>query len=270
MQDIYRQSEQAAQVGVNIIILSDKGEIDSNRAPIPALLAVAGLHNFLINAGIRTQIGLILESAEPRAVHHFAMLIGYGVGAVNPYMAFETIRSLVSDGHIRFDEKTAIKNYVKAAVKGVVKTMAKMGISTVQSYRGAQIFEAVGLNSQLVDSYFTRTPSRIEGIGLATVAEEVRKRHESVFPATGNKVDRGLDAGGDRKWRHNGEYHLLSPEAIHFLQHSCRTGNYELFEKYENLIDDQSRHFCTIRGLMDIRFPVSRFLLTRWSRPKQS
>ncbi|RTY38410.1 glutamate synthase large subunit [Chlorobium phaeovibrioides] len=254
MQDIYRQAEQAAQVGVNIIILSDKGEIDSKRAPIPALLAVAGLHNFLINAGIRTQIGLVLESAEPRAVHHFAMLIGYGVGAVNPYMAFETIRSLVSDGHIRFDEKTAIKNYVKAAVKGVVKTMAKMGISTVQSYRGAQIFEAVGLNSQLVDSYFTRTPSRIEGIGLSTVAEEVRRRHESVFPPSGNKVDRGLDAGGDRKWRHNGEYHLFSPEALHFLQHSCRTGNYELFQKYENLIDDQSQHFCTIRGLMDIRF----------------
>ncbi len=182
------------------------------------------------------------------------MLISYGAGAVNPYMAFETVRSLVAAGHIKLDEKVAIKNYVKAAVKGVVKTMAKMGISTIQSYRGAQIFEAVGLNTQLVDAYFTRTPTRIEGIGLDTVAEEVRRRHEAVFPPTGNKVDRGLEAGGERKWRHSGEYHLFSPEAIHFLQHSCRTANYELFKKYENLIDDQSEHLCTIRGLMDIKF----------------
>ncbi len=254
MQDLYRHSEQAASKGVNIIILSDKGELERDRAPIPALLAVSGLHNFLINAGIRTKIGLVLESAEPRTVHHFAMLISYGVGAVNPYMAFETIRSLVSSGRITLDEKIAVKNYVKAAVKGVVKTMAKMGISTIQSYRGAQIFEAVGLNTQLVDAYFTRTPTRIEGIGLDVVAEEVRRRHETVFPPTGNKVDRGLDAGGERKWRHSGEYHLFSPEAIHFLQHSCRTGNYDLFKKYENLIDDQSQHFCTIRGLMDIKF----------------
>ncbi len=254
MQDLYRHSEQAASKGVNIIILSDKGELERDRAPIPALLAVSGLHNFLINAGIRTKVGLVLESAEPRTVHHFAMLISYGVGAVNPYMAFETIRSLVSSGRITLDEKIAVKNYVKAAVKGVVKTMAKMGISTIQSYRGAQIFEAVGLNTQLVDAYFTRTPTRIEGIGLDVVAEEVRRRHETVFPPTGNKVDRGLDAGGERKWRHSGEYHLFSPEAIHFLQHSCRTGNYDLFKKYENLIDDQSQHFCTIRGLMDIKF----------------
>jgi glutamate synthase (ferredoxin) len=254
MQDIYRQSEQAAAKGVNIIILSDKGEIDRDRAPIPALLAVSGLHNFLINAGLRTKIGLVLESADPRTVHHFAMLISYGAGAVNPYMAFETIRSMVSSGHIRLDVTTAIRNYVKAAVKGVVKTMAKMGISTIQSYRGAQIFEAVGLNSQIIDAYFPRTPTRIEGIGIDIVAEEVRRRHEMAFPPSGNKVDRGLDAGGERKWRYNGEYHLLSPEAIHFLQHSCRTGNYELFRKYENLIDDQSQHLCTIRGLMEIKF----------------
>ncbi len=252
MQDLYRQAEKAAGKGVNIIVLSDKGEIEKDRAPIPALLAVSGLHNFLINAGIRTKIGLVLESAEPRAVHHFAMLISYGAGAINPYMAFETIHSLVQSGQVKLDEKGAVKNYIKAAVKGVVKTMAKMGISTIQSYRGAQIFEAVGLNTQLVDAYFTRTPTRIEGIGIDIVAEEVRKRHESVFPPTGNKVNRGLEAGGERKWRYNGEYHLFSPEAIHVLQHSCRTGNYEMFKKYENLIDDQSEHLCTIRGLMDI------------------
>jgi len=136
----------------------------------------------------------------------------------------------------------------------VVKTMAKMGISTIQSYRGSQIFEAVGLNTQLVDAYFTRTPTRIEGIGLDVVAEEVHRRHESVFPRTGNKVDRGLETGGERKWRHSGEFHLFSPEAIHLLQHSCRTSNYELFKKYEHLIDDQSENLCTIRGLMDIKF----------------
>lgn len=254
MHDIYRLAEKAAHDGVNIIILSDKGELDSEHAPIPSLLAVSGLHNFLINAGLRTKVGLVLESAEPRTVHHFAMLISYGAGAINPYMAFETIHSLTETGKVAFDEKTAIKNYVKAAVKGIVKTMAKMGISTIQSYRGAQIFEAVGLNSQLVDAYFTKTPTRIEGIGLDVVAEEVHKRHECVFPRSGNKVDRGLEAGGERKWRSNGEFHLFSPEALHFLQHSCRTENYELFKKYEGLIDDQSQHLCTIRGLMDIKF----------------
>ncbi|ABL64683.1 glutamate synthase large subunit [Chlorobium phaeobacteroides] len=254
MQDLYRQSEQAVHSGVNIIILSDKGEMEKKRAPIPSLLAVSGMHNFLINAGLRTRVGLVLESAEPRTVHHFAMLISYGAGAVNPYMAFETIRSLIASGHLKLDEKTAVKNYIKAGVKGVVKTMAKMGISTIQSYRGAQIFEAVGLNSQLVDAYFTKTPTRIEGIGLDTVAEEVHKRHQTVFPPSGNKGDRGLDAGGERKWRYNGEFHLFGPEAIHFLQHSCRTDDYRLFKKYENLIDDQSEHLCTIRGLMDIRF----------------
>ena len=254
MQDLYRQAEKAVAQGVNIIILSDKGELRKSRAPIPALLALSGFHHFLINAGLRTKVGLIIESGEPRTVHHFAMLVSYGAGAINPYLAFETIGQQVAEGRITYDEKKAIKNYVKAVVKGIVKTMAKMGISTVQSYRGAQIFEAVGLNTRLVDTYFTRTPSRIEGIGIETVAEEVKKRHEASFPPGGNKVNRGLEAGGDRKWRYDGEFHLFSPETIHFLQQSCRTGNYELFKKYEGLIDNQSEHLCTIRGLMDIRF----------------
>ncbi len=255
MQDLYRQAEKAVADGVNIIILSDKGELEKSRAPIPALLAVSGFHHFLINAGLRTKVGLIVESGEPRTVHHFAMLISYGAGAINPYLAIETVTQQVKNGRIAMDEKKAVKNYIKAVVKGVVKTMAKMGISTVQSYRGAQIFEAVGLNTQIVDTYFTRTPSRIEGIGIETVAEEVRKRHEAAFPPGGNKVDRGLDAGGDRKWRHSGEFHLFNPESIHLLQHSCRTGNYEQFRKYEQLIDEQSEHYCTIRGLMEIRYP---------------
>jgi len=253
MHAIYRRCEAEINDGANLIILSDKGSLEKDRAPIPALLAVSGLHHFLINAGLRTRVGLILESAEPRTVHHFALLVGYGVGAVNPYLAFESIRVLVETGHMKVDVATGHKNYIKAIVKGIVKTMAKMGISTIQSYCGAQIFEAVGLNSQLVDAYFTRTASRIEGIGLDTLADEARKRHHAAFPETGNKVDRGLDAGGERKWRHSGEYHLFSPESIHKLQHSCRTTDYGLFREYEELIDNQSEHLCTLRGLMDIK-----------------
>jgi len=255
MQDICRRAEQAIGKGASIIILSDRGEMEKDTAPIPALLATSGVHHFLINAGLRTRAGLILESAEPRTVHHFAVLVGYGVGAVNPYLAIESIEELVASGRIDgLDGKTAVKNYSKALVKGVVKTMAKMGISTVQSYCGAQIFEAVGLNSKLVDSYFSRTASRIEGIGLDTVADEVAQRYKAAFPLSGNDVDPGLESGGDRKWRHDGEYHLFSPESIHVLQQACRTGDYDMFKRYERLIDEQSEHLCTLRGLMDIKF----------------
>lgn len=258
MQDICRQCEQEIMNGVNLIILSDKGPVDETHVPIPALLASSGLHHFLINAGLRTRASLILESAEPRTVHHFALLIGYGVGAVNPYLALESVRELVGNGQVPGqDAETAVKNYIKAIVKGVVKTMAKMGISTVQSYCGAQIFEAVGLNSRVIDAYFTRTPSRIEGVGIDVIAEEVRRRYEAAFPALGNDVDPGLDSGGDRKWRHDGEGHLFSPEAIHILQYACRTGDYEMFRKYESMIDEQSEELFTLRGLMGIRFSKS-------------
>lgn len=255
MQDICRQCEQEITQGANLIILSDKGGVDEMHAPIPALLAASGVHHFLINAGLRTKTGLVLESAEPRTVHHYALLIGYGVGAINPYLALESIRELVDKGQIpNQDAETSVKNYIKAIVKGVVKTMAKMGISTVQSYSGAQIFEAVGLNSRLVDSYFPRTPSRIEGIGIDLIAKEVRKRYEAAFPVSGNDVDPGLESGGERKWRHDGEGHLLSPEAIHILQYACRIGDYDMFKKYESLIDEQSEELFTLRGLMAIRF----------------
>ena len=254
MQDICRQCEQEISKDVNLIILSDREGVDSERAPIPALLAASGLHHFLINAGLRTRVGLILESAEPRAVHHFALLIGYGVGAVNPYLALESVGDLVEKGRLGLGAPAAKKNYIKAIVKGVVKTMAKMGISTIQSYSGAQIFEAVGLNSRFVDSYFPRTPSRIEGVGINVIAEEVNKRHEAAFPSSGNDVDPGLESGGERKWRHDGEGHLFSPEAIHILQYACRTGDYEMFKKYERLIDEQSAELFTLRGLMDIKF----------------
>ena len=258
MQDICRLCEQEISKGANLIILSDRDATDKSKAPIPALLAASGLHHFLINAGLRTRSSLILESGEPRTVHHFALLIGYGVGAINPYLALESIDELVEKGRIPTrDVAAARKNYMKAIVKGVVKTMAKMGISTVQSYSGAQIFEAVGLNSRFVDSYFPRTPSRIEGVGIDVVAEEVRKRHEAAFPVSGNDVDPGLESGGERKWRHDGEGHLFSPEAIHILQYACRTGDYSMFKKYESLIDEQSAELFTLRGLMDIKFSKS-------------
>ncbi len=255
MQDICRRAEEeVVSNDATLIILSDREGCEENCAPIPALLATSGVHHFLINAGLRTRVGLILESAEPRAVHHFAVLVGYGVGAVNPYLAIESIEELVESNRIESaDKKTAVGKYIKAIVKGVVKTMAKMGISTVQSYCGAQIFEAVGLNSKLVDSYFSRTASRIEGVGLDTIAEEVALRYKAAFPLAGNDVNPGLESGGERKWRHDGEYHLLSPEAIHLLQQACRTGDYALFKKYEALIDEQSENLCTLRGLMAIK-----------------
>ncbi len=258
MQDICRQCEQEITKKTNLIILSDRQKVDESYAPIPALLAASGVHHFLINAGLRTRAGLILESAEPRTVHHFAVLIGYGVGGINPYLAIESIKDLVERKRIEgIEADTAVKNYIKAIVKGVVKTMAKMGISTVQSYNGAQIFEAVGLNSRLVDAYFPRTASRIEGVGIEVVAAEVRKRYEAAFPMSGNDVDPGLESGGVRKWRYDGESHLLSPEAIHILQYACRTGDYEMFKEYEKLIDEQNEELFTLRGMMGIRFGKS-------------
>ena len=179
---LFAAADQVIADGVNIIILSDRG-IDAQHAPIPALLAVSGLHHHLIRAGTRGKVGLVLESGEPREVHHFALLIGYGCSAINPYLAFETLDDMIREGLLlKLDHKTAVKKYIKAAVKGVVKTMAKMGISTIQSYRGAQIFEAVGLNSNVVDKYFTWTPSRIQGVGMDVLAEEVLARHRHAFP----------------------------------------------------------------------------------------
>src|SRR4029079_16834217 len=168
--------------GANILILSDRG-INKQNAPIPALLAVSGLHHHLIREGARTRVGLVLESGEPREVHHFSLLIGYGCGAINPYLAFETLDDMIRQGLLKnADHKIACKNFVKAAVKGVVKVISKMGISTIQSYRGAQIFEAVGLHRSVIDRFFTWTPSRVEGVGLDVIAREVQMRHRYAFP----------------------------------------------------------------------------------------
>jgi len=237
---------------VTVLILSDRG-VTREFAPIPALLAVAGLHHFLIREGLRTRISLVLETGEAREVHHFALLIGYGCSAVNPYLAFETIDGMIKDGLLPDTEhKTACKNFVKAASKGVVKVMSKMGISSIQSYRGAQVFEAVGLRQDVIDHYFTWTPSRVGGIGLDVIAQEVLARHRAAFPERALN-GHALPAGGQYKWRDDGEFHLFNPESIHRLQKSVRTGSFKTFKEYSALIDDQSKNLCTLRGLLDFK-----------------
>jgi glutamate synthase (NADPH) large chain len=251
MDGVCRSASEAIRAGHNIIVLSDRG-VDPENAPIPALLAVAGVHHHLIREGTRTQVGLVLESGEPREVHHFALLIGYGAGAVNPYLAFETLHDLVRQGMLPgTDEEHAVKNYIKALNKGVVKVISKMGISTIQSYCGAQIFEAVGLEPALVDKYFKWTPSRISGIGIDVVAREATARHWSAFGKAGALRD--LDPGGRYKWRHDGEHHLFGPETIHKLQHACRTGDFRLFGEYAALVNRQEQRRATLRGLMELR-----------------
>ncbi|HEY9641159.1 MAG TPA: glutamate synthase large subunit, partial [Coleofasciculaceae cyanobacterium] len=250
--DICAQADQAIAAGVSILILSDRG-VDASHAPIPALLAVAGLHHHLIRTGTRTRVGLVLESGEPREVHHYALLLGYGCGAINPYLAFETIADMIQQGLlVNLDFKTACKNYIKAATKGVVKVASKIGISTLQSYRGAQIFEAIGLNQSVVDRYFTWTASRIEGADLAVIAGEAILRHHHAFP---DREVNGhtLDVGGEYQWRKEGEAHLFSPQTIHTLQKAVREGSYSLYQQYASLVNEQNQKHYTLRGLLEFQ-----------------
>jgi glutamate synthase (ferredoxin) len=252
MEDLCDKASTAIEEGVNILILSDRG-VDHNHAPIPALLAVSGLHHHLIRQGTRTRAGLVLESGEPREVHHFSLLIGYGCGAINPYLAFETLDDMIGQGLLKnLDHKTACKNFAKASVKGVVKVISKMGISTIQSYRGAQIFEAVGLHHSVIDKYFTWTASRIEGVGMDVIAREVQIRHQHAFP---DRQVNGhtLDVGGQYQWRQEGEYHLFNPQTVHRLQQAVRTANYKIFKEYSALVNDQTKKWCTLRGLLDFK-----------------
>jgi glutamate synthase (NADPH/NADH) large chain len=237
---------------VTVLILSDRG-VTKEFAPIPALLAVSGLHHFLIREGLRTRISIVLETGEAREVHHFSLLIGYGCSAINPYVAFETIDGMIQDGMlVNIDHKTACKNMVKAASKGVVKVMSKMGISAIQSYRGAQVFEAVGLRQDVIDHYFTWTPSRVGGIGLDVIAQEVLARHRAAFP---DREVNGhvLPVGGQYQWRNDGEYHLFNPESIHRLQKAVRTGSYASFKDYSKIVNETSRNLATLRGLLDFK-----------------
>ncbi|CCI07406.1 glutamate synthase large subunit [Microcystis aeruginosa] len=249
---ICQEVDEAILAGASIIILSDRG-IDKNHAPIPSLLAVAGLHHHLIRQGTRTRVGLVLESGEPREVHHYALLLGYGCGAINPYLAFATLGSMIEEGLlVGVDHQTACKNYIKAATKGVIKVASKIGISTLQSYRGAQIFEAIGLNRSVVDRYFTWTASRIEGADLEIIAKESLLRHGHAFPDRDVNVHT-LDIGGEYQWRKDGEAHLFSPETIHTLQQAVKLGKYDLFKKYSQLVNQQNQKFFTLRGLLTFK-----------------
>jgi glutamate synthase (NADPH/NADH) large chain len=247
-----RRASLAIRDGYRLLILSDRG-IDEETAPIPSLLALTAVHNHLVRERTRTQVALIVESGEPREVMHLALLIGYGASAVNPYLAIETLEDMAQRGRLgEVSFPTALKNYKKAIDKGLLKVFSKMGISTLQSYRGAQCFEAIGLNRKIVDRYFTGTPSRIEGVGLDVLAREARLKHAHAFrPQRESETE--LDAGGEYQFRAAGEYHLLNPVTVARLQHAVRGNSYATFQEYTDAIDQQNRDLCTLRGLMELK-----------------
>ncbi len=244
--------------GARIIIISDRNS-DEVFAPIPSLLLTSAVHHHLIREKKRTQVGLIVECGDAREVHHMALLIGYGAGAINPYLAFESIEDMIAandgdgvNGLGGFDAQKAVNNYIKAAGKGVLKVMSKMGVSTVASYTGAQIFEALGLGTELVDEFFTGTVSRLGGIGLEEIATEVAARHAIAHPnRPDQRMHRKLELGGEYQWRREGEHHLFNPETVYRLQHATRSGRYDVFKQYTKSVDDQSRVLSTLRGLFD-------------------
>ena len=252
MAELCKAASEAVNDGTTFLVLSDRG-IGKYLAPIPALLATAGAHHHLVRQGSRTRCSLIVETGEARECHHIALLVGYGAAVVNPYVAFDTIRALTSEGEIQdLDEKQAIHNYVKACTKGVLKVMSKMGISALQSYRGAQIFEAIGLDKTFIDRYFTWTASRVGGIGIDTVAEETIRRHLKAF-SDRVSADTELSSGGEYQWRRDGEFHLFNPETVFKLQHASRSGQYSIYQDYAKLVNDQSRKHATLRGLLELK-----------------
>jgi glutamate synthase domain-containing protein 2/glutamate synthase domain-containing protein 1/glutamate synthase domain-containing protein 3 len=254
LDDLGSRASLAVNSGYTLLILSDRG-VDPTYAPIPSLLAMAAVHNRLVREKTRTQVALIIESGEPREVMHFALLIGYGASAINPYLAFETLHDLKRRGLLPHNVTGphAEKNFIKAINKGLLKTFSKMGISTLQSYRGAQVFEAVGLNKSLIDGYFAGTASRIEGVGLGVLAREAQMKHSYAFqPLTESETE--LVVGGHYQYRDGGEYHLLNPLTIGKVQHAVRTNNPATFLEYTDLLDDQARHLCTLRGLLQLKY----------------
>ena len=252
MDELCRAATAAVAEGVTLLVLSDRG-VDREHAPVPALLATAGVHHHLVREGSRTRCSLIVETGEARECHHMALLVGYGAAVVNPYLVFETLEELLVEGEVLdIDLQQAVAHYIRACTKGVLKVMSKMGISTLQSYRGAQIFEAVGLDKAFVDRCFTWTASRVGGIGIDTVAEEVIRRHARAFADRGREDDE-LDSGGEYQWRRDGEYHLFNPETVFKLQHASRSGQDAIYREYARLVNDQSRQRATLRGLLGLR-----------------
>jgi glutamate synthase (NADPH) large chain len=237
--------------GARIIVLSDRHS-DAAQAPIPSLLLTGAVHHHLIREKTRTQVGLVVEAGDVREVHHIALLIGYGAAAVNPYLAMESVEDLARAGVMLPDvaPEQAMANLIKALGKGVLKVMSKMGVSTVASYTGAQIFESIGLGQDVIDRYFTGTTSRLSGVGLDVIAEEVRRRHVKAYPAGGvAPAHRTLEVGGEYQWRREGEPHLFDPETVFRLQHSTKAGRYDIFKQYTNRVDEQSQRLMTLRGL---------------------
>ena len=255
--DKIRQDVSEAIVqGARIIVLSDRNS-DEVFAPIPSLLLTSAVHHHLIREKRRTNVGLVVECGDAREVHHMALLVGFGAGAINPYLAFETIENIISNDMYMLgsmEPYQAVKNYIKASGKGVLKVMSKMGVSTVASYTGAQIFEAIGLATELVDEFFTGTVSRLGGIGLEEIAQEVASRHATAHPKRPDlRAHRRIELGGEYQWRREGEYHLFNPDTVYRLQHSTRAGRYDLFKQYTKDVDDQSQRLATLRGLFELR-----------------
>ncbi|HZR45618.1 MAG TPA: glutamate synthase large subunit, partial [Candidatus Manganitrophaceae bacterium] len=250
--DLCREATEAIQAGYKFIILTDRG-IDADWAPVPSLLAVSAVHHHLIRECLRTEVGLTIETAEAREVSHFALLLGYGAGTINPYLAFETLTDIVREGYLpeTIDEATAESKYIKAINKGLLKIFSKMGISTVQSYCGAQIFEAIGLNADFIDRYFAGTASRIGGVGAEVIAEETLRRHEIAY-RTFAPV-RQLDFGGEYHYRIQGEHHNWNPETIMRLQHATRNNNYGSFKEFSRAVDDESKRRSNLRGLLEFK-----------------
>ncbi len=253
LDSLCQQAEEAARTGHVVLILSDRG-VNDKLAPIPALLAVAATHHHLIRKRLRTSAGIVIETGEAREVAHFCLLIGYGAGAVNPYLAFETFEQMLREGTFSPDltYENAIRNYLKGVKKGLFKVFAKMGISTIQSYRGAQIFEAIGLDEELIDNHFAGTPSRIRGIGLEDIAEESLMRHAEAYQYSPD-VENTLEPGGQYFWRRRGEYHQINPITVHKLQNAAQNNNEEAYREFSRIVNDQNKKRATLRGLLEFK-----------------
>ncbi|MCQ4081471.1 glutamate synthase large subunit [Streptomyces sp. RB6PN25] len=253
--EICAEADAAIEDGARLIVLSDRHS-DAEHAPIPSLLLTSAVHHHLIRTKTRTQVGLLVEAGDVREVHHVALLVGYGAAAVNPYLAMESVEDLVRAGTFLdgIEAEAAIKNLIKALGKGVLKVMSKMGISTVASYRGAQVFEAIGLDASFVDTYFHGTTTKIGGVGIDVIADEVAARHAKAYPASGiAAAHRRLEIGGEYQWRREGEPHLFDPETVFRLQHATRSRRYDIFKKYTDRVNEQSERLMTLRGLFNLK-----------------